>query len=209
MNVRAHALALLAASSCAPAWSDEPALVTEPRIIALTANPPEAAPGVTVRLTAVAATPEGPAALPVEWSFCRTPKPLAENGAVHSVCVTDILPPVAPPGPAVEAPLPAEGCRLFGPETPPRSGDDPLPRPRDPNSTGGYYQPVRASGVGEVTFASVRLLRDLSSALIEVAVDLRQRYRRNENPPVPEVVASVDGAPVPLDALPPGRPGHP
>ena len=193
------------AAACAPGWRDQPALITEPRIIAIKVDPPEVAPGMAVTLAAVVATAQGPATAPIEWSFCRSPKPLPENGAVHPACVTGDLSPLGPPAPAAQASIPADACRLFGPETPPRAGAAPLARPRDPDSTGGYYQPVRARGVGPVVVAPIRLVCNLASAPLEPAAELRQRYRRNENPSPPEITALVDGAPAPLHALPPGR----
>ena len=193
---------LVSAAGCVPTWSDDPALVAGPRILAITAEPPEAAPGSAVTLTAVVAGPEGPAAPGLEWAFCNTPRPLSENGPVDRDCATGPLPPAAPPAPSILANLPVEACRLFGPETPPRVGDRPPQRPRDPDPTGGYYQPVRAAGAGPVAFGAVRILCNLASAPLEAAVELRRRYRPNQNPRGAEISAVLDGQAVPLDAVP-------
>jgi hypothetical protein len=194
---------LFVVTACAPGWQDDAAFVTSARIIAVEAQPPEAEPGTRISLHAVIATPTGPGSMPVSWSPCQSPKPAGENGAVNPSCITE--PPSAPSGPAIELVLPAGGCRLFGPETPPRVGNDPPLRPRDADETGGYQQPVRATLNGQVTIASVRLACPLVTAPIEIAADFRQRYRKNQNPAAPAIFAVVDGAPVALDALPAGR----
>jgi len=199
------ALALAAGASCVPEWNDDPALVRAQRIIAIEAEPPEALPGETVMLAAIAATPEGPMTAEVEWAFCLTPKPLAENGLVSATCVTDPHPAAAPLAPSVQVIVPSDACRLFGPETPPRVGADPPSRARDPDPTGGYYQPVRAAGVGLTTFGAVRVVCNLANAPLEAAVDLRRRYEVNRNPRLAELSAIVDGKLVALDALPSGR----
>jgi hypothetical protein len=87
-----------------------------------------------------------------------SPKPLSENGPVHPACVTDQLPSMGPPETTVTAPIPADARRLFGPESPPRSGSEPPVRPRDPDSTGGYYQPVRAVLGQSVVIGLVRII---------------------------------------------------
>src|SRR5262245_52243619 len=112
---RACLIATLLAAGCAPTWTDDSDQIAAPRIIAITVEPPEAAPGAPVTMTAVAATADGPAPLPVEWAFCRSPKPLAENGAVHPDCLDGPLANIGPAAPAVTASTPPDACRLFGP----------------------------------------------------------------------------------------------
>jgi hypothetical protein len=84
-------------------------------------------------------------------------------------------------------------------------GAEPPVRARDPDSTGGYYQPVRAAGPGVDAIGAVRLVCALATAPPEVAADLRRRYQANQNPQLGELTALLDGQPVPMDALPPDR----
>ena len=204
----AFAALCLSTLTCAPDWGDDPALIVAPRIVAIEMDPPEAAPGAAVSFTAVVATPGGPAELPVRWSFCRSPKPLAENGAVDQACVTPEPPTMGADAPTFKATIPQDACRLFGPETPPRTGNGPPARPRDPDATGGYYQPVIAAGVGKAAVASLRIACNLGSAPLDVAMEFRRRYRANKTPRLEEITAVVDGRPTPLDAIPPGRPAE-
>jgi hypothetical protein len=92
--------------------------------------------------------------------------------------------------------LPPDGCALFGPETPP--GDF---RPRDPDSTGGYYQPIRAQFQGETAITLARISCNLRSAPTDVALELKARYVKNANPLIRSVEARVGGSVVPLDQI--------
>ena len=193
-------------AGCVPTWTDDPALVTGSRIIAITAEPPEGAPGsrrdpdrgggqcggsrlagarVGVLQDAQAAVRkrsgqsrvrDGSAAARVHRPLRPFPRAYRWRRAGYSVR-----------------------------RRPPGYGDRPPLRPRDPDPTGGYYQPVRAAGAGPVAFGAVRILCNLASAPLEAALELRRRYRPNQNPRLAGISATLDGDTVPLDALPVDR----
>jgi hypothetical protein len=196
---RVSALAAFAALACAPALPDTPWLVGEPRILAVQLDPPEAAPGTDVAARVLVASTDGTVGdAAVDWAFCRTPKPPAENRTVNEQCFGDGAEP-AGAGPSVYLALPPDGCALFGPETPP--GDF---RPRDPDSTGGYYQPIRAQFQGHTAITLARISCNLRSAPTDVALELKARYLKNTNPLIRSVDARVDGSLLPLDQIPTG-----
>ncbi|HEX4459978.1 MAG TPA: hypothetical protein VIA18_18500 [Polyangia bacterium] len=190
---------------CKPNFGAPLSLVTTARLVAVRAEPAEAAPGATVTMTALAASPNGSLAPTVAWSVCTTPKPIAENGAVAASCLADggttALADTAAPLPIV---LPAAGCSLFGPELPPETAGEML-QPRAPDVTGGYFQPLRADFADASTIGLVRIRCALPGASLAAATAFAAQYTNNVNPTMTAIIASVDGASVALDALPAGR----
>lgn len=194
-----------AMSGCAPDFGAAPSLVVSERLLAVRADPPEAAPGATVTLRALVVGPDGTRAdPPVRWAWCLAPKPLTTDNSVADRCLgdgADVVLPLGGPGPAAQATLPADACARFGPDTPPATSGEPPARPRDPDVTGGYYQPARAlvSG-GDVAplagFGFARLTCNLAAAPIEVVQAFRRRYVANRNPTLDAVRAtrSDDGS---------------
>jgi hypothetical protein len=175
--VRRAAVLLLLAAGCVPRFDDDPALLQGPRLIAVVVQPPEAAPGQPVMLRAVAAGPEGLIPAPaVRWSVCTAPTPPVETGSISPACLGD-LPAAGPDGETLSLSLPLDGCARFGPDTPP--GDF---RPRDPDGTGGFYQPVRADWSGQTAFAFVRLACGAGRVAVDVALEFRARYIENQAP---------------------------
>jgi hypothetical protein len=179
-----------ALASCDDALDQRLAIVDEPRVLAVVAEPAEAKPGTAVAFRALVAGPTGPIADAPRWAYCLAPKPPTEDNAVSVGCVTgDELADLGS-APAVTAPLPVDGCLLFGPDTPPGGF-----RPRNPDGTGGYYQPMRAE-VGELlAFGLARITCLLPTAPAEVARDYALRYVANANPTL---------APLALGPVPPG-----
>jgi hypothetical protein len=175
---RTLALALVLAA-CKPDFGVRESLVDREEILAVRAEPPEAAPGESVRFSVLVATPAGPVASPtVAWAWCASPKLLTENGAVAAACNADGVVPAGVTSGDVTATLPSDGCFTFGPET--RSADL---RPRDPDVTGGYYQPIRATwGAATVAFGFARLACNLANASGDLAAAYKARYVRNRNP---------------------------
>jgi hypothetical protein len=164
-------------------------------------DPPESLPGASVAYRALVVTPSGTTqAPPIDWAFCASPKPLTENDAVSVACLGGGVRPIAGPAPTVDAPTPIDACSLFGPLAPPGSF-----RPRDADATGGYYQPVRLEDGALTAFAFERVTCDLPDAPIAVAEELAKLYRPNVNPTLMPLAATVDGAPVELDAVPADR----
>jgi hypothetical protein len=169
-------------SACAPSFVDEPWLVTAPRILAITAEPPEVAPGGTATLTAIVSGEGSPG-----WSRCDVPRPLAQNESVAVECLASAR--AAPAGALTfTLAVPAEACARFGPEVA-SAGD----RPRDADASGGWYQPVGASLEGALVFAFERL--SCAPANVSAA-------RAPNHNPVVSLEARVDGAQVELGELP-------
>ncbi|APR84052.1 Hypothetical protein A7982_09401 [Minicystis rosea] len=192
--------ATLALVACEPDVGAPTSLVTSARILAVRADPPEAKPGVEVSYRALVASPTGTVEDPsIDWAFCASPKPLTENNAVSTACLADGTRPIGGPSGAIAAPTPLDACALFGPDPPP--GDF---RPRDPDVTGGFYQPVRARLGSFTAFALERVTCNLPNAPIAVAIDLEKRYRQNDNPTLVPLTASIFGAPTALDRIPAG-----
>lgn len=192
------AASLLACASCAPSLVDEPWRVEAPKVIAVVASPPEARPGETVRVRAVVASPDGPVdGAEIAWSLCTEPRPLTENGSVASKCLGPL--PVVATGPAADLALPREACALFGPDTPPGEF-----RPRDPDATGGYFQPFRL-GLGDAgAFGFERLRCNPAGVSNDVAREFVASYRPNANPVIGSLSAIADGREVAFERLPAG-----
>lgn len=192
------ALAGLGASvpACRPDLGPPPSLVTEARILAIRADPPEAKPGEVASYLALVVGPAGVIDAPgIAWGFCASPKPLTENDAVSKECLRTVRPIEDP----VQAATPLDVCRLFGPDPPPGGL-----RPRDPDATGGFFQPVRATYAGLVAFRLQRVTCELPAAPIDVAIDFGRRRRPNQNPTLGPLTLAIGGAPARADAIPAG-----
>jgi hypothetical protein len=168
--------ALLGAAICAcePAPEADPSRIDAPRIIAIHAEPPEAAPGEAVALQVVVALPDD---APLSWAWCATPKPPTENNSVDPACLADGVMPIPQTGVAVMSALPADGCRLFGPQSP-----GPGLRARDADITGGYFQPVRVQTAATQAIGLVRLRCNLAQAPLAAAQRFAMEYVPNQNP---------------------------
>lgn len=204
---RVAATAAAALTGCAPELDTRLALVDEPRLIAVIAEPAEAAPGEAVTYALVGAAPGGALDVaPARWAYCLAPKAPTEDNAVASACLGDDDEQIVPlgAGATVAATVPDDACSRFGPDTPPGGF-----RPRDPDGTGGYYQPARATLATEaadlVAFGLHRLRCNLDGAPPEIARQFRDTYVANVNPPPPTLTARADGAAIDLTApLPAG-----
>lgn len=189
-------LALLA---CRPDFGERESLLGEVRIVAVQAEPPEAKPGERVQFSMLVAGPNGPAASPkVDWALCRTPKPLTENGSVSTACLGEGVEPLDERTLELGARIPNDACALFGPEV--TSADL---RPRDPDLTGGYFQPVRVRltefrNAGTQAFAFVRLRCNLPDAPADVARLFGEQYVANRNPAILSVERWAEGTRVPF-----------
>lgn len=179
--------------SCRPDLGDPDSLVTRQRVLAIVAEPPDGPPGGVVAYRAVVAGPGGPVLdAPLSWGFCASPKPLTENNAVSTACLSH----ARPIDDAARATTPLDACRLFGPDPPPGGL-----RPRDPDATGGYFQPVRATLGADVALRLQRVSCGLPSAPLDVAVRFVNSYAANHNPTpsgVEVVGAATPGATVEL-----------
>lgn len=189
---------LLATATCAPTFGQGDFLVTSTRVLAVRADPAEAKPGEDVTFTALVASPDGTViAASIDWSFCTVPKPVTEDNVVSRACLgaASLVP--AGSGATTTATLPTNGCSIFGPDT-----SSSTLRPRDPDVTGGYYQPLRVSLAGaEDAFALARIHCNLAQADAITATAFAKAYQLNRNPKLLPLVASVA-----LSAIPRG--GH-
>lgn len=192
-------LAALAVPACQPPLDDRPSLVLEPVVVAVLAEPPEARPGDSVALSVVVATAEGPATAEAMWAFCTEPRPLTDSNSVAASCLENEATAIGGPAQTIEAVVPSDACTVFGPEAPPGNF-----RPRDPDPSGGFYQPIRVELDDGVAFGRQRLRCALANAPFEAAREYRDRYRNNANPTLGTLAISVGGDAIGADAIPAG-----
>jgi hypothetical protein len=191
---RAILLALpLLCAACEPDIDDRISIVEDVTVLGIQSDPPEARPSEDVAYRVLVADPKG-TAREVVWDFCNDRKPLAELGPVSSRCfkvgTADFLERIGT-GPEVATQVPEAACRNFGPEVPsPRPGE-PNGRPVDPDTTGGYFQPVRVivnGGKKQVlALGRTRVACGIAGVTSEIANDYSKRYVRNANPALQQV----------------------
>ncbi len=229
---RPVACALLAAAMAAAAGGCKPdlgapiSLVEGPRILAVRGTPPEAKEGAAVTYDLLAVDAAGTTAAPqATWAMCQLPRPPSESNSVSAAClgVAD----QGGPSPTFTAPITAAdpndntttgACSIFGPLRPPL---DPTARPRDPDVTGGFYEPVRVTLAGPggdplLAFDLQRIQCRLANAPSDVANQFNNPYDAamnpngyppNTNPALAGVtVAAAGGAPTPLAPVTPDMP---
>jgi hypothetical protein len=188
---------LVALPACRPDVDGPASVVDEDRVLAVKIEPPEAAPGAPVAARALVAGADGTlATAPLEWAVCRSPKSPAEDRIVNPDCLVEGDP--VGEGVDVMFGLPSEGCALFGPETPP--GDF---RPRDADSTGGYFQPIHVRLGEEDSVALERLLCNLRNAPTDVAGQFLREYVPNRNPTLTGIAALAGDADADLEHVAP------
>ncbi|MES1175819.1 MAG: hypothetical protein ABUL62_15970 [Myxococcales bacterium] len=189
--------------ACRPELDDHDWLIDSVRVLAVKGEPAEARPGEPVRFTAFLSTTDNPAnAQDLAWQFCSAPKPTTENNVVSSACLNgaNALHP-AGRGSTIEVSTPLDGCALFGPDTPPADF-----RPRDPDATGGCYQPLRVDLPGAVpTVHLQRISCGLSEASAGTASAFSMAYSPNQNPTLAPLVARASGRLVELTQIAPAE----
>lgn len=185
-------IAIIFAASCKPDFAERDSLVTSERVLAVRADPAEAKPDAPISYSLIVASPDGTIQNPqAAWAFCTTPTSLTENDSVSPDCLKDGVSEIAGASSSVQAPTPDDACSLFGPDTPPGQV-----RPRDPDATGGFFQPIRASIGSIVAFGFERINCDLANAPANVTLDFNHRYTLNANPQSPLITTSMNGAPI-------------
>lgn len=215
MKARSAAvLAALLGAGCVPEVGAPASRLVAPRVLAVRSEPAELAPGETARLTLHVAgprsetPPELTAALgDARWALCAAPRPPVDNNFVSERCLSDDAASLLDArGPRLEVEVPASACALFGPETPPAPPGQPPGRPRDPDATGGYYQPVRVQlpELGLTALAGLRIVCGLAAATPEVAAEYRQQYVRNRNPEAADLRLLRGDTPLDPAAIPVG-----
>ncbi len=189
-----HALLLLVVG-CTSALDQRLAIVKETRVLAIVSDPAEAKPGTAVTYTALVASEHGPVAAPPTWALCTAPKPPTEDNAVSTACLGDGSLIDLGAGADVPATLPDDACAQFGPDV-----GGTMFRPRDPDATGGFYQPVRADAAGaDLAFGFTRITCHLANAPPDVAQAYLTMYVANTNPTLaplaisPQLGVDADG----------------
>jgi hypothetical protein len=181
--------------ACTPNFDDETAIVSSPRLLAVQAIPAEGAPGAGFALTALYVDANGPHdPSDIDWAICRLQKPLGEPGPINESCFVDASPDLVSLGRGglVHGSLPQDACQLFGPDSPPALMGRPSPRPTDPDTTGGFYLPIRTrSGDGQWSAALERIACQPSGVTQSVSLGFTSGYRPNTNPAVSNL-ARVD-----------------
>jgi hypothetical protein len=199
------------ALGCKPEVGQAPSLITDYALLAVTGAPAEAKPDENVVYSFLLASPSGTVTdATAGWDVCETPKPPAESNSVAGAC--NPPEPGATTGQTFSAPVLTKACMLFGPIAPPVATGQPAIRPRDPDSTGGYYLPVRvkfpdlATG-SPVGFAFERITCSLANAATDIVDQYTKRYVPNKHPGIAATVVSrADGSSFNLDASPDTNP---
>src|ERR1019366_7925445 len=134
------------APSCRPDLDQIISIVDKPIVLAVRSDPAEAAPTIAVKYTALYVDGAGPIMNGnLRWDFCEARKPLADLGPVNTECLDTSGSWFVPLGSGadVSGAIPPDACKLFGPDVPPPVPGQPQGRPVDPDTTGGYYDPIR------------------------------------------------------------------
>jgi hypothetical protein len=186
--VVASALGLVAlAIACAPTLPDNVPIVTTPRVLGVQASPPEGKPTTTTTFTALVVDDKGNVTAPkVTWEICNARNTLANLEPVSSECYVEgdsNLKPIGE-GATAAAALPDIACRQFGPDVPVPVMGQPPGRPVDPDTTGGYYQPVSVFLGGVASIYRARLSCGVAGAGPDQSAQYNSRYRTNVNPEV-------------------------
>jgi hypothetical protein len=203
-------IAALCLSSCKPAEEGRPSLLEEPRILAIQALPAESAPGELITFNLLRAGAAGPLDVDsVDMAYCIRRKPLAAPGIIAPACLTagevdgedgSATVPIANAQPWMAA-VPKDACSVFGPSQPVTTPGQPALRPVDPDTTGGYYQPVRVSDGTRDSIGFVRLMCGLSGTTQDNNIAWKKRYIANANPSIARVVyARSDAALITLES---------
>lgn len=187
---------MLVLGGCSESVAVDLTIVDGPRVLALAATPAEAAPAAQVELSALWVDIDGehPEAA-LDWSSCIRRRSLAEVGPVAEACIADGGDGRVSlgRGPRAIATIPADACRLFGPDPPPSAPGEPQGRPADPDRTGGYDMPVLAEGPSGLVSLAVRLDCGVSGSTQAQAAELRRRHRDNVAPAIERVQRRSDG----------------
>jgi hypothetical protein len=186
-------LSVALSAGCQPDFGVRASSVESLRLLAVSADPPEAAPGAQVSYAALVVDGAGQRDdAPVDWAYCKKQKALAQLDDVDPLCfvfTADYLVPLGT-GTTATGKLPSDACSLFGPDVPPAMPGMPPGRPVDPDATGGFYQPLRLilPDPSDAMFPDVlglgesRVVCGLSGATAEVVKEFSATYRLNERP---------------------------
>lgn len=205
--------AISASAGCKPNLGTPQSLIIGPTILAVRGTPPEVAGGGIVTYDALTVDLTGTVAAPaVGWAQCLAINPPANGNDVSDACFTTPDDTTAP-APTFTAALAANACTIFGPETPPPMKGQPPMRPADPDTTGGYYQPVRATWQSDagslLAFGFERITCPLSNAPTDVQGQFASTYVPNHNPALADLTLDPAGVATPLYAAAQASPPQP
>lgn len=180
--------------ACNPEFPDRSSSVETPRVLGVQASPAEAVPGASVSYRVLVVDQNGPIDDPeIDWSFCTKSKPLNELNDVASECFGegDFVEPFDT-GSMARGKLPKSGCAQFGPDIPKTPPGQPPGRPTDPDSSGGFYQPVilavHAGGEHIDSLSETRITCGLANGAGDIDA-FRKATKTNENPAISAVTA--------------------
>jgi len=197
-------------AACKPAVGQPPYLVSDYKLLAVRGEPAEALPRASVTYSFLLASPNGTVGdADAVWDICQTPKPPSESNAVASACAGMPDAGVGEAGQTFVAAIPDKACQLFGPIAPTPAAGQPAVRPRDPDSTGGYYLPVQLwlpnLPTGALSgFSFERISCGLANVPSLVIQEYNSKYKSNLDPGIDHTdVVEADGTRLSLDAGPP------
>jgi len=201
-RVSASLCVSLALQGCIADVDIDESIVDAPRLLAVRATPAEALPGTLVSYRALYASRRGVEdGVPLAWAYCARRPALAEPGPVSDGCVEGRDGELLPLGEGAaldDATLPSDACRLFGPDAPLPTEDEPAGRAADPDVTGGYHVPLRVTlpddAKTDVAFFEHRVRCGLAGATPSESIRFQRSARMNANPRIADlVVRRVDG----------------
>lgn len=190
------------ASGCKPNLIGRPSLIEEDTLLAVSASPAESELDANVTYTSLYVGPKGPIdAATLDWAFCDVRKPLAVTGSIAPACLVErskVLTPIGVGGTVTGHIAAVTPCKTFGPQASDAVAGQPTPRPADPDTTGGFYQPLRvriplATG-DDYTVVTTRLDCGLTNATQEQSIAYTKSYRPNENPKLDALTVTRSGA---------------
>jgi hypothetical protein len=194
-------LAAVSSAACEPTFDDRNSQVLERRVLAVRSMPAQARPMAEVKLSALVVEPTGTLkSFAPKWAFCNAPKPIAETNDVSDECLAgsgDQFDELGR-GAIVTGNVPDYACRLFGPSVPPSEPGQPPGRPKDADSTGSFYQPLRvivpSADTPIVTLGQVGLTCQLTGLSGEQLSDYQKRARVNEHPELSNVLVGAQAS---------------
>lgn len=181
-------------AGCTPNLDDTTSIVTVPTVIAIQSTPAEAPPMAPVKYTALVASGVDGGAPRLVWDYCEARNPLTNLGPINPSCAQPGSPALVSLGQGllVSSAVPGAACSNFGPNAPPATDGGAGSQAVDPDSTGGYYQPLNAFLDGNGADNTLYLMRvscGFSGASEASQGALTARYHVNTNP----AVASLTG----------------
>jgi hypothetical protein len=201
--------ALLSSFGCKPELEGRPSQIDGPRVLAVRSTPADAKPAAEVSYDALFVDIDGLAdPEPLDWGLCTSRKALTEPGTISPKCRRPESSAIEGlgTGGSVMGTIPKDACSLFGPSPQTPKPGEPATRPEDPDTTGGYYQPVRLlvpseDGVDEYSVGVTRLSCGVGGATQEQTATFNKRAKPNENPALDSVTVRSDGEEFDLPAI--------